>query len=96
MPAVNFILLWPDGVEETCYSPSTVVYDYFQAGDSYSLDEFMSLSEAALTTASERVRQRYGYACSSANDQLKIIQARIDHFKGSEPKGQVIILNMSH
>jgi uncharacterized repeat protein (TIGR04042 family) len=96
MPAVNFVLLWPDGVEEECYSPSTVVYDYFQVGDSYSLDEFMTLSEAALTSASERVRQRYGYACSSASDQLKVIQARIDHFKSSDARGQVVVLNMSH
>jgi uncharacterized repeat protein (TIGR04042 family) len=76
MPAVNFVLLWPDGVEEKCYSPSTIVYDYFQPGESYSLDEFETLSEAALISASERVQQRYGYACSSASDQLRIPMPR--------------------
>ncbi|WP_455222610.1 MSMEG_0570 family nitrogen starvation response protein [Kaarinaea lacus] len=96
MPAVNFVLLWPDGVEEKCYSPSTVIYDYFEVGESYSLDEFMTLSEAALISASERVRQRYGYLCSSASDQLKLIQARIDHFKNSHARGQVTIVHMSH
>ena len=96
MPAVNFVLLWPDGMEEKCYSPSTVVYDYLQVGETYSLDEFQTLSEAALLSASERVRQRYGYACSSASDQLKLIQARIDHFKDADARGQITVLQMSH
>jgi uncharacterized repeat protein (TIGR04042 family) len=96
MPAVNFVLLWPDGVEEKCYSPSTVIYEYFKPGESYSLDEFMTLSEAALLSASERVRQRYGYSCSSASDQLKVIQARIGHFRNSNAQGKITVLHMSH
>lgn len=96
MPSVNFILLWPDGVEEKCYSPSTVIYDYFGVGESYSLDEFETLSEAALTSASERVKQRYGYLCSSANDQLKVIQTRIQNYKNSGTRGEITILHMSN
>jgi uncharacterized repeat protein (TIGR04042 family) len=95
MPAVNFVLLWPDGVEEKCYSPSTVIYDYFEVGENYSLDEFMTLSEAALMSASERVRQRYGYVCSSASDQLKLIQDRINHFREKDVQGQITVLHMS-
>ena len=37
MPAVNILLRWPDGAEELCYSPSTVVYDYFKIGENYTL-----------------------------------------------------------
>ena len=95
MPAVNFVVCWPDGNEESCYSPSTVIYDYFEVGKRYSLDEFIALSEAALNSASERVRERFGYACSSANDQLSLIHARINHFKDSNIQGQVTILQMS-
>ena len=86
MPSVNFVLRWPNGEEESCYSPSTVIYDYLRAGESYSLDEFMILSEAALVSASDRVRRRYGYECSSANDQLRLIQARISDFKDSNQR----------
>jgi len=96
MPAVNFVVLWPDGVEEECYSPSTVIYEYFEQGESYTLDEFMTLSEAALLSASERVRQRYGFSCSSASDQLRVIQARIDHFRSSSEQGKITVLHMSH
>jgi uncharacterized repeat protein (TIGR04042 family) len=96
MPAVNFVVRWPDGAEESCYSPSTVIYDYFRTGETYSLDEFMILSEAALVNASDRVRKRYGYECSSASDQLRLIHARINHFKDSNTQGQITILDMSH
>jgi uncharacterized repeat protein (TIGR04042 family) len=95
MPAVNFVVRWPDGNEESCYSPSTVIYEYLDIGKHYSLDEFMVLSEAALNSASERVRERYGYACSSAHDQLRHIHERINHFKDSNTLGQVTVLQMS-
>ncbi len=96
MPAVNFIVRWPDGEEEACYSPSTVVYEFFEVGKHYSLDEFKSLSEAAFTCASERVRERFGYACSAAGDQLNIIHSRINRFKDLNVPGQITVLNMSH
>ena len=34
MPVMHFRIHWPDGVEANCYSPSTVVSEYFAMGDS--------------------------------------------------------------
>ena len=96
MPAVNFTVQWPDGKQERCYSPSTVVYEYLESGCSYPLDEFMQRSEAALTTASERVQQKFGYACSSAADQLNSIRQRFEEFKQANQSGSVIVLDMTH
>jgi uncharacterized repeat protein (TIGR04042 family) len=75
MPEMTFTVRWPDQTMTDCYSPSTIVKDYFSEGQSYPLPEFVALSRTALTMASERVRARYGYACSSALDQL----TRIEH-----------------
>lgn len=93
MPAVNFYVRWPDGKEEKCYSPSTVIYDYFKPGDVVPLSEFMRLAESALTLASERVASRYGYYCSSAVDQLSQLKRRVTEF---EDQGrEVVVMSMS-
>jgi uncharacterized repeat protein (TIGR04042 family) len=75
MPELRFSITWPDGVAETCYSPSTVVREHFTAGTSYALPEFLFRTRAALNAASERVRVRYGSPCSLALGQLARIEA---------------------
>lgn len=75
MPEMRFHVRWPDGRREACYSPSLVVKDYLKPGESYPLDEFVEKSRVALNIASERVREKYGFACSSAMDQLARIEA---------------------
>lgn len=75
MPEMHFKIRWPDSSESLCYSPSLVIKDYFQPGRSYALDDFVGRSREALNIASERVRQKYGYACSGALDQLAQIEA---------------------
>jgi uncharacterized repeat protein (TIGR04042 family) len=75
MPEMHFPVRWPDGRREACYSPSLVVKDFFTPGESYALDEFVEKTRTALTIASERVREKYGFACSSAMDQLARIEA---------------------
>lgn len=74
MPAMHFTIRWPDGSEERCYSPSTVLLEYFSTGQSYSVTEFIAQAEKALMAASDRVAARYGYACSSAADQLMALK----------------------
>lgn len=80
MPAVQFFIRWPDGKEDKCYSPSTVIREYFKPGDKMPLSEFVQRSEAGLTNASERVAARYGYFCSSASDQLQLIRQQAESF----------------
>ena len=75
MPEMRFRIRWPDGRAETCYSPSLVVKDYFAPGESYLLGDFVERSRTALTTASERVEAKYGFACSRAAAQLSRIES---------------------
>lgn len=79
MPVTYFVVRWPDGERERCYSPSSIVREVFETRV-YRLDEFVELSRKGLGIASERVRQKFGYACSSAMDQLRLIEARAAAF----------------
>ena len=76
MPEMRFLILWPDGEEEICYSPSLVVKEYLAEGQSYLLSDFLRRSGDALTIASDRVKAKYGFPCSLARDQLMRLKAR--------------------
>ena len=80
MPEMRFKVLWPDQTECLCYSPSLVIKDFLEPGQRYPLDDFVNRSREALNIASERVRQKYGYACSSAMGQLADIEATAARF----------------
>lgn len=75
MPEMRFIVRWPDGRREECYSPSLVVRDYLAEGLSYPVADFVARSRTALTIASDRVEAKYGYPCSLARGQLTHIEA---------------------
>jgi uncharacterized repeat protein (TIGR04042 family) len=81
MPALHFLIRWPDQSELRCYSPSTVVREHFTPGQSYPLDDFVARSRLALGLASERVREKFGFACSQAMDQLADIEQAADAFR---------------
>ncbi len=80
MPEMHFVVRWPDYTVETCYSPSLVIREHFAVGNTYALADFVSRSRAALTIASERVREKHGFACSLALGQLATIEARAETF----------------
>ena len=86
MPEVIFTVQLPDGTTKECYSPSTVVKHYFAAGEEMPVAEFLQRSRAALAAASERVRARFGYSCSSAAAQMEEIERWI-----SQEQSQAII-----
>ncbi|OJF93781.1 MSMEG_0570 family nitrogen starvation response protein [Pararhizobium antarcticum] len=75
MPEMRFVITWPDGEQETCYSPSLIIRDFFTEGERYTVSDFVDRSRKALTIASDRVEAKYGFACSSANDQLARIES---------------------
>lgn len=93
MPETYFDVRWPDGREETCYSPSSVVADFLQINVEYALVDFLSRSESALSQASERVKQKYGYYCSSAADQLHRIKLTAALFSARDT---VTVLRIYH
>jgi len=90
MPSVYFNVTWPDETSSQCYSPSTVIKEYFVEGESYDVNEFLEKARAGLNAASERVRAKYGYGCSAAADQLKTIEERIAH--GNFPQGSKVLI----
>lgn len=90
MPVMHFNVRWPDHSETRCYSPSLVVEDFLAVGQSYPLPDFLQRSRDALGIASERVRVKYGFACSQAMDQL----AEIEHIAirfDAQPDAQVTV-----
>ncbi|AXK65164.1 MULTISPECIES: MSMEG_0570 family nitrogen starvation response protein [Burkholderia] len=80
MPVMHFRVRWPDQSESNCYSPSTVVSEFFTPGTQYALDDFVERARRALGIASDRVREKYGFACSAAMDELARIEARAERF----------------
>ncbi|WP_031357239.1 MSMEG_0570 family nitrogen starvation response protein [Caballeronia sordidicola] len=91
MPVMHFLIQWPDNSEANCYSPSQVVSDFFTAGKDYPVDDFVSRAREALNIASERVREKYGFACSAAMDQLAQIEGKAERFIG-EPDAKVKVI----
>jgi uncharacterized repeat protein (TIGR04042 family) len=80
MPEMRFFIRWPDGMAETCYSPSLVVKDFLSPGTTYPLADFVERSRTALNIASDRVEAKYGWPCSRAKAQLARIESAADAF----------------
>jgi uncharacterized repeat protein (TIGR04042 family) len=88
MPEMWFIVRWPDGASDTCYSPSLVIKDYLCEGETYPLADFLARSREALQIASGRVKAKYGHACSLALGQLRKIETSAARF-ADDPKAKV-------
>jgi uncharacterized repeat protein (TIGR04042 family) len=93
MPVMHFRIQWPDGDEANCYSPSQIVSEFFTPGHAYSLDDFVNRSRDALNIASERVRQKYGFACSAAMDQLAQIEREAERFR-DQPDAAIKVIEL--
>jgi len=91
MPEMHFTVRWPDGQEQTCYSPSLVVQDFLTPGQAYPLRDFLQRTNEALSIASERVRAKYGFACSRAMDQWADIASQAEGF-ADVPQATVHVL----
>ena len=92
MPVMHFRVRWPDQSELRCYSPSLVVQDFLTPGESYALDDFVARSREALGIASERVRAKFGFACSQAMDQLAEIESHAARFD-EQPDARVTVMS---
>jgi uncharacterized repeat protein (TIGR04042 family) len=89
MPELHFSVRWPDGSAVRYYSPSTIIRAHLREGASYSILEFVAHVREALLIASERVRGKYGYACSSAMDTLRQIEETAERFAAEATPGRV-------
>jgi uncharacterized repeat protein (TIGR04042 family) len=75
MPERYVLVRWPLGPEQRIYSPSTIVEDYFTAGQRLPVADFVARSREALTIASDRVQALHGFPCSNAARSLAAIEA---------------------
>lgn len=92
MPEMHFKVQWPNGTTEECYSPSWIIEEYLRVGSDYAVTDFVERVATALNIASDRVRQKYGFACSSALDQLARVQEHVKSLSASERSGAVRVL----
>lgn len=93
MPAMHFQIRWTDGKEAICYSPSLIIKDYLVPGTVYPVDDFMQRMRAALAIASDRVREKFGFACSRASDQLAELEEMAEHY--GQPRDTVTVIAFS-
>lgn len=84
MPEVELQLQWPDGLASRLYSPSTVVLDYLQPGDILTVAELEQRGLDALHEASERVRARYGFACSRTDEEAQKLRRLAANYGNDE------------
>lgn len=91
MPEMTVTVRWPDGTRDDCYSPSLVMHDHLRAGTDYSVADFTDRAIVALDEASERVRARFGVACTSAMATAAHIRTRAGLFA---PDARVTVLAM--
>jgi uncharacterized repeat protein (TIGR04042 family) len=84
MPELHFQVRWPDGKVENCYSPSTIIREFFAPGETYSLADFLARSRNGLSRASARVEAKYGMPCSRALGQLARIEDAGRRFAATE------------
>lgn len=85
MPEMTFAIRWPDGVAQQCYSPSLVMHDHLSAGVTYTVADFVERSGRALAEASERVRAKYGFACTSAAATAEQIENAAARYPSEAP-----------
>ena len=74
MPEMIVTVRWPDGRVEEHYSPSLVLHDHLRPGASYPIEDFAVRAQAGLEEASERVRAKYGFYCTSAAESAHRIR----------------------
>ena len=90
MPEMRFAVRWPDGREASYYSPSLVMHDFIDVGTLYPVGDFVARTSEALNQASERVRAKFGFACTSAMASEEKIAAAAAAYQS----GDVEVLRM--
>jgi uncharacterized repeat protein (TIGR04042 family) len=91
MPEMRFLIEWPSGEQQTCYSPSLVVKEHLEVGGSYEVDDFAARCQTALAIASERVREKFGFPCTMAQTEASRIAREAARFRG-QPGTKVRVL----
>jgi uncharacterized repeat protein (TIGR04042 family) len=81
---MTFSVRWPDGRVEHCYSPSLVMHDHLTADTTYTVEDFLRRSTTALGVASARVKEKFGFACTSAAATTDTITRSAAHYRADD------------
>lgn len=92
MPEVYMQIKWPNKKDDSVYSPSSVLYDYFKAGQTMPVPAFQEKITEALLKASSRVAAKYGYECTSALEEIQRIKDIVEHM--ADKTGKVTITQL--
>lgn len=84
MPEVICQIRWPDGTEDRCYSPSTIIRDYLAANASYSVTDFTTRVTTALDHAALRVKAVHGMRCTRADAEARRLSQIAKKFRPEE------------
>jgi uncharacterized repeat protein (TIGR04042 family) len=84
MPEMSFRIVWPDASEVDYYSPSLIVRDYFATGERLALPTFLQRAREAMSIASDRVQQKYGFPCSRARATIAAIERQAETFAAQD------------
>ena len=84
MPEMTFSVRWPDGRVEHCYSPSLVMHDHLSAETTYTVEDFLRRSTTALEVASARVKEKFGFACTSAVATTDTLTRSAAHYRADD------------
>jgi uncharacterized repeat protein (TIGR04042 family) len=93
MPETFIDTVWADGTRLACYSPSLVVEEYFTAGATYPVAEFVDRARTALQIGSDRVREKFGFGCGHATATIAEIEALAGH---QRPGSAVLVEGFAH
>ncbi len=85
MPEVLLTLQWPDGRTSELYSPSTVILEHLPPGTTLSVGELEQRGMKALNEASERVRARYGFACTRTDEEREKLRRHAADYAADQP-----------
>jgi uncharacterized repeat protein (TIGR04042 family) len=80
MPEVQLSIEWPDGRTTPFYSPSTVILNYLRPGEQLPVQDLTEKVREGLRQASERVRARYGFACTRADEEERKLLETADAY----------------
>ena len=84
MPITYVHIEWPDHKTDKVYSPSSVIKEYFIAGENLSVKSFMDTCTKGLLKANERVFQKFGFACTSALSESERIHILCQKYDASK------------
>lgn len=74
MPETYVNIKWPNGESDSVYSPSSIIESYFNENQDIEITFFVKDCEEALKEASNRVYQKFGFACTSAMSEIQRIK----------------------